>query len=110
MSDNEFEGIFLGTMETRPVMSKPKPMQATKKFIREVQDALSIPDDKAFEAADWVANKMERFGASSAAPVFDMDGSGPNCSWCGMIWPLCGHHHMSDNLPDDDDEKTEESQ
>lgn len=106
MSDNEFEGIFLGATETRPLMSKPKPMLATKKLIREVQDALGIPDDKATEAADWVANKMERFGASSAAPIFSMEGSGPSCSWCGMIWPLCGHHHMSTNLPDEEDSET----
>ena len=23
------------------------------------------------------------------------DGSGPECSLCGTLWPLCGHHHMS---------------
>lgn len=104
MTETEFTGIFMGSTESRPVMSKPRPMQATKKLIREVQEALGIPDDKAEEAADWVANKMERFGAASAQPVFDMEGSGPNCSWCGAIWPLCGHHHMSHNLPDDEDE------
>lgn len=103
MTETEFTGIFISSGEPRPVMSKPRRMQATKKLIREVQDALGIADDKAFEAADWVANKMERFGASSAQPVFDMDGSGPNCSWCGMIWPFCGHHHMSNNLPDEDE-------
>jgi hypothetical protein len=104
MSANEFEGIFISPTGNRPLMSKPKPFQATKRFIHEVQDALGIPDEKAPEAADWVANKMERFGASMAQPVFTMDGSGPSCSWCGMIWPLCGHHHMSNNLPADDEE------
>ena len=104
MTETEFTGIFAGTHETRPVMSKPRPMQATKKLIHEVQEALGIPDHRAVEAADWVANKMERFGASMAQPVFTMDGSGPSCSWCGMIWPLCGHHHMSNNLPDDEED------
>lgn len=109
MSDNnEFDGIFLASGETRPVMSKPKPMVATKKLIREVQDALGIPDDKAVEAADWVANKLERYGAYFAQPVFDMEGNGPSCSFCGMIWPLCGHHHMSNNLPDDEESESPE--
>lgn len=102
--NEEFTAIIISDGETRPVMSKPRPFKATKKFIRHVQDNLDIPDEKAFEAADWILNLMERYGANSAEPVFDMDGNGPKCSWCGMIWPLCGRHHMSSNLPDDEDE------
>jgi len=104
MSD-EFHGIFLNDGTTRPLTAAPPPMKATKKLIREVQDALGIPDERATEAADWVADKMERFGARSAQPVFDMDGQGPMCSWCGMVWPLCGHQHQSEETNDESDEE-----
>lgn len=100
----EFQAIMIPAPGNRPVMSKPAPYQATMKFVREVRDELELDDDAAVKAADWILNKMERFGANTAQPMFDMDGNGPNCSWCGMIWPLCGHHHMSSNLPDDEDE------
>lgn len=109
MSTSEFEGIFLAGNGTRAPMSKPPRMKATKRFIREVQDALGIPDERATEAADWVVNKMERYGAYFAEPVFDMDGNGPKCSFCGMIWPLCGHHHMSGALGDDKDDTESET-
>lgn len=109
--NEEFTAIILVTEgETRPVMSKPRPFKATKKFIRHVQDNLNIPDEQATDAADWVLNLMERYGANSAQPMFDMDGNGPSCSWCGMIWPLCGHHHMSSNLPENDEEESEPTQ
>ena len=26
-------------------------------------------------------------------------------TYCGAIWPLCGHHHLS-TMPTDDDERT----
>lgn len=69
----------------------------------EVREALHIEDDdRAREAADWIIDKMERFGARSAEGVFDLQGNGPKCSWCGMIWPLCGHHHQSEVQFDDD--------
>lgn len=102
--NEEFTAIILVTEgETRPVMSKPQPFKATKKFIQHVQDNLGIPDEHATDAADWVLNLMERYGANTAQPMFDMEGAGPCCSWCGTIWPLCGHHHMSSNLPDDEE-------
>lgn len=109
MSDGEFTAIIISEGGTRPVMSKPRMFRATKKFIAHVQDNLDIPDDRAIEASDWVLNLMERYGANSAQPVFTMDGNGPICSWCGMIWPLCGHHHMSSNLGPDEEEEEEES-
>lgn len=93
--DGEFDEIILNTGETRPVMSKPRPLQATQRFVREVRDALDLSDEAAPAAADWVLNKMERYGARAAQGVFDLDGAGPMCSWCGAIWPLCGHNHMS---------------
>jgi hypothetical protein len=103
--NDEFTAIIINDGGTRPVMAKPHPFKATKKFIQHIQDNLGIPDDKATEAADWVLNLMERYGANTAQPVFDMEGCGPKCSWCGMIWPLCGHHHMSSNLADDEDDE-----
>lgn len=106
--NQEFTAIIIIDGEPRPVMSKPRQFKATKKFIQHVQDNLDLPDDKATEAADWVLNLMERYGANSAQPMFDMEGTGPRCSWCGMIWPLCGHHHMSSNLPSDEDEEVSE--
>lgn len=55
---------------------------------------------------DYGVTKRTRvYGASTARPVFDMDGSGTQCSYCGAIWPLCGHHHLS-TMPTDDDERT----
>lgn len=91
----EWEGIFLGEGGSRPVMSMPPRMKASMKFVREVADALGLEHDAACEAADWIVDKMERFGASTAQPVMDMEGCGPVCSWCGVLWPLCGHHHLT---------------
>lgn len=103
----EFSGIIEDTGQTRPVMSVPSRLIASVKFIRQVQDGLGIADDdRAREAADWVLDKMERFGAYTARPVFDMDGNGPQCSWCGAIWPLCGHHHQA-YQPGEDDEQAD---
>lgn len=99
----EWSEIFFEGPASRPVMSVPPKVVATKKFITEVRDALDLDDDtKATLAADWIADKMERFGASMAEPVFDMDGNGPVCSWCKVIWPLCGHQHQSVILHDDE--------
>lgn len=104
MSD-EFQEIMQpsdSTPERRPVMSHPPRYVASSKFIREVKHTLDIADDdRAREVADWVIDKMERFGALTAQPVFTMDGTGPVCSWCGIIWPLCGHHHQSKAIADD---------
>jgi hypothetical protein len=89
----------------RPVMSIPPRQVASSKFIREVKHALDITDeDRARVVADWVIDKMERFGAATARGVFDMNGNGPQCSWCGVIWPLCGHHHQSEVIDEDEEE------
>lgn len=86
-------------------MQRPARVIAASAFIREVADMLSDSGGDEALIADWVADKMERFGARTAQPCFDMDGNGPNCSWCGMVWPLCGHYHQSEmNFDGDSDD------
>lgn len=99
----EFDGVFVEG-SPHPVMTKPHPPLATREFEREVRDALGIPDERSREAADWVAAKMDGFAAYHARPVFTMTGEGPICSYCGAIWPLCGHHLMSgvDDEPEEE--------
>ena len=97
----EFEGIFLvapSTPEVRPVMSMPSRVVASKRFISEVIEMLEESGADKTKVADWIADKMERFAASFAKPVIDMDGNGPICSFCSVIWPLCGHHLHSAEL------------
>ncbi|MCD2096555.1 hypothetical protein [Rhodococcus rhodochrous] len=97
----EFEGIFLTPGGTRPLMSEPPQLRASRSFTREVRDELGLDDAQAEHAADWIADKLERFAALHSRPVFDMDGSGPQCSYCSMPWPLCGHHHLSGELSEE---------
>ena len=91
----EFDGIFLTTAGTRPVMSVPPTVEASKAFVDQVRHELDLPTELAERVADWAAARMDRFSAVEARPVFEMDGSGPCCSTCGCIWPLCGHYHWS---------------
>ena len=101
-TDNPYTGIFHMKGEDRPVMSHPPRFTATKKLIRTIEDAQrDNPTPEGF--ADWLANYLEGYGALFARPVFDMDGNGPECSWCRQIWPLCGHHHMSAECADEGD-------
>ena len=105
----EFEDIFEPTYD-RPVMSRPPRETASTKFINEVAHelrtaGLDLTPDDAVKVADWAADKMARFGARTAQGIFTMDGTGPCCSWCGAIWPLCGHHHLSE-VPDDEKDET----
>lgn len=97
----EFEGIFMPHEGERPVMSKPPTMRASKKLIDQVRWELGLPGDVAVQVADWVADRMERYAALFAKPVFSMDGGGPVCSLCGVIWPLCGHHHLSAEIDEE---------
>jgi hypothetical protein len=104
----EFADIFEPKPD-RPVMTRPPREQASKKFIHEVAAelravGLDLTPDDAAKVADWAADKMERFGARTAQGVFTMDGGGPLCSWCGTIWPLCGCHHLSEMLTDEERE------
>ena len=91
----EFEGIFTTQGGTRPVMSRPPRVMPTAKLIYQIRTACDLDDAAAERVADWAADWHERAGAYGAKPVFDLEGSGPCCSWCGAIWPLCGHHHLA---------------
>lgn len=103
---NEFDGILIPQGGNRAFMSRPPEFKAARVFVDRVMAELDVPDrERANVMADWIVNFAERFGAYQAAPMFDMDGNGPRCSWCGTIWPLCGHHHMTGrNLEEDDDD------
>lgn len=96
--DYDYTGIFDFDPQPQRPMGKPVPAQASKKFQQIIEDAQRANlDAKSF--ADWVANYMEGYAALFAHPSFDAsEGSktgGPQCSFCGAIWPLCGHSHMS---------------
>lgn len=102
----EFDGWLIAPTEVRPLMSKPPTYQASKAAIAAVSDAVERADGDMTALADWLVNLMERYGARSAKPAFIVvhgDGTGPCCSWCGAIWPMCGHHHFA--RPDSDDDE-----
>lgn len=102
----DYEEILQMTGGERPVHTPPPPMVATKKLMRIIEDA-QIEHETPEAFADWFANYLEGYGARTAEGVFTLDGCGPVCSWCGCIWPLCGHDHMSD-VDFSDGEDTEE--
>ena len=101
----EFEGIYELPVTNRPVMSPPPRLLPTRKLVDQVRIACDLDEATAERVAHWAADWGERLGARTARPVFDMEGDGPQCSWCGAIWPLCGHHHQSEeDLSDTADE------
>ena len=109
MRDYDFTEIILPPAETRPAMSKPPALQSARKWVQQVEMAVSecTRADRTLDTealADWILNAMEQYGASGAEPMFTMDGHGPRCSHCGAMWPVCGHHHTSEVLDDDPEE------
>jgi len=100
----EFEGSMIVTQGSRPPMSKPPMPRAAKKVVDEVRMLLA-GDPTAEDIADWFVAKAERYAMYHARPVFDMDGRGPVCSLCSMVWPLCGCHHYASGLDDEGDDK-----
>ena len=94
----EFEGIFEPSATNRPLMSVPPRMLPSRKLIDQIRVACDLDDATAERVAHWAADWGERLGARTAEPVFDMDGNGPACSWCGQLWPLCGHQHQSEEI------------
>ena len=113
MTDYDFTAIILPTAETRPAMAKPPALQSSRKWVQQVEVAVTecTRADGSLDTealADWTLNAMEQYGASGAEPMFTMDGHGPRCSHCGAMWPLCGHHHTSEVLDDDTEEPDDE--
>ena len=100
----EFEGIYELPVRDRPAMSPPPRLLPTRKLIDQVRVACDLDEATAERVAHWAADWGERLGARTARPVIGTDGSGPHCSWCSQIWPLCGHHHQSE---EDLSERTE---
>ena len=94
-SEPEFEGVFAPPVRPQRLMSMPPRMRPTEKLVDQVRVACDLDHETAIRVAGWAADWAERLGASGAEPVFDLDGNGPKCSWCGAFWPLCGHHHLS---------------
>ena len=101
----EFEEIFETPAASRPVMSQPPRMLPSRKLIDQVRVACDLDDATAERVAYWAADWGERLGACTSRPVFDLDGLGPQCSWCGQVWPLCGHHHQSEEGLDEPDKE-----
>ena len=91
----DFTGVILDTGQKRPLMSKPARLNATRKWVAQVERAAREADGDMEALADWVLNAMEGYAALTARPVFETDGAGTNCSHCMGFWPLCGHHHMT---------------
>lgn len=88
--------------DDRPVMRPPR-VQATDQLVLETRLALDEFGGDPERMAQWVAERIEEFGALQAQPTFDMDGCGPLCSWCGVLWPLCGHHQKSELIGEGED-------
>lgn len=86
----------------RPVMVPPQ-VQATDQLVLETRLALEETNADPERMAQWVAERIEEYGALQAEPVFDMEGAGPICSWCGAFWPLCGHAKRSEVLDEGDE-------
>ena len=101
--EHEMVGIILNTGRMYSAFTRPPASTATSKMVRIVRDGLADCDTPE-QAADWVLNFAIRFAAYHAEPVFDMHGNGPVCSYCGGLWPVCGHSHMSGVLDGDEDE------
>ena len=85
-------------VEHNMAFGPPPPGPATRDYIREIENMLDETGGDPEKVADWVNREVERRGAETAGPAFDMKGAGPSCSWCGALWPLCGHQHMSEVL------------
>jgi hypothetical protein len=70
----------------------PRPLIASREYVRDVQTALGLERAEAEKVADFVGAEIERVGGSDARLVFTVDdGTGPYCSWCWALAGLCKH-------------------
>lgn len=66
-------------------------VEPTPDFVYEVRRALDDHEGNPVGLAKWICERIEEFGNQDARPVFDMQGNGPSCSWCGALAMLCQH-------------------
>ena len=94
----DYSGIFEVNPAPETMFGPPGRVQASKTLMRVIEDARREHDTpEAF--ADWFADYLEGYGALFAHPSMDLtEGAtdmGPQCSFCGVAWPFCGHAHLS---------------
>lgn len=98
----DYTGIFAENPTPRTMFGPPRHARASKKLMRVIEDAQREHDTpEAF--ADWLADYLEGYGALFAHPSMDMsEGASdlaPQCSFCGGLWVVCGHDHLSEWKP-----------
>lgn len=108
----DYTGIFSEDPAPRTMFGPPRSARASKKLMRTIEDAQREHDTpEAF--ADWLADFMEGYGALFAHPSVDLtegaDGMAPQCSFCGVAWPFCGHGHLSEWKPVTGEEEEEDA-
>lgn len=100
MSEDKLSFMPLAYQQSRPVMQPPK-VYATDHLVLETRLATEETGADPERMAQWIAERIEEFGAITSLPVFDMEGNGPICSWCAAMWPLCGHASRSEMVGDE---------
>lgn len=60
-------------------------------FVREVVAAMEQHADDPREMARWICERIDEYGVQMARPVFEIDGTGPDCSYCGALGAICQH-------------------
>lgn len=99
----ELSFVPLAYPGTRPLGQVPE-VTATDQLVLETRIALEETGGDPERMAQWIAERIEEFGAITSRGVFTMDGDGPVCSWCHTFWGLCGHDKRTEMYPDDENE------
>lgn len=67
------------------------PVTANHGYVAEIVKRYELQPSEEW-VADVVAQEIERTSRADAFGCFDLDGNGPFCSYCGVLWPLfCNH-------------------
>lgn len=82
---DEPRGLTMRDLKRKPSTT------ATWEYVAEVAARLNLDRDTAERVADYVLAEVEREGTFRATLVFDAEGCGPLCSWCGALAGLCYH-------------------
>ena len=91
MNRPEWEPFVYVYDGTRAQQLVPIGVEPTPDFVFEVRRALDDHDGDPEGLAEWIAERMDELGNQRARPVFDTEGNGPSCSWCGALAMLCEH-------------------